>query len=141
MLLAGAEDNLLEALSLAKYSALAAFAVSPQSPPIPPWASRFTDLIVDVRDVLHKLHVESEVVPHDPAQHVGGDIVSRVSEMPGVVDGRAATVPGHLLAARVDGHEGLLLAGERVVDLERGERDAGGRSGRAGPGRLFAAGG
>lgn len=59
--------------------------------------------------------------------------------MPRVVDGRAAAVPGHLLAARVDGHEGLLLAGERVVDLERGERDAGGRCGRAGPGRLFAA--
>lgn len=60
--------------------------------------------------------------------------------MPGVVDGRAAAVPGHLLPAGIDGHKGLLLPGERVVDFERRERNTSQRSQRASPGRLLAAG-
>lgn len=59
--------------------------------------------------------------------------------MPRIVDRRPAAVPGDFLPARVDGHEGLLPAGEGVVDSERRERSA--RRGRGqGPDGLLTAG-
>ena len=77
-----------------------------------------SNLVVYIRDILHERHLKTKVVSHDPPEHIGGDIVSCMAEMSGIVDCWATAVPGDLSAFCIDWHEGNLCPGERVVDLE-----------------------
>ena len=73
------------------------------------------DLVVDVGDVAHV--GDREAARTQPAAHdVEHDHDARVPDVAVVVDGHAAHVHAHL--ARLDGYEILLLARERVVDLQ-----------------------
>jgi hypothetical protein len=73
------------------------------------------DLVVDVGDVDHIDHLEPRVLQVAP-DRVPYDTVARVAEVARVVDRRPADV--HLDLPRLEGLEGLLLPGQRVVDDE-----------------------
>ena len=65
-----------------------------------------------------RLHEDlvAEVVLEETAQDVHGQVGTRVAHVAGVVHGRAASIPAHLVA--FFGHEELLLARERVVHAQ-----------------------
>ncbi len=62
-------------------------------------------------------HVEQMKIPkvilHDATENIKSKVGTRVAHVAGVVDGRPACVPQHLVAVR--GSEGLQLPRERVV--------------------------
>ncbi len=87
------------------------------------------DLVVHVRDVADIGDMVRPVdVPQQPVQHVEDDDRPGIADMGEVIDRRAADIHPHI--GRIDGLEGLLAAGQRVVELQRHM----GPRGFAGPG-------
>ena len=74
------------------------------------------DLVVDVRDVHHVEQHVPKVLEQHTAHYVKADVVARVAEVCGVVDGGTARIP--LDAALVHRLEPLRAAGEGVEQLE-----------------------
>ena len=76
------------------------------------------DLVVDIGDVadIGDVIVSIEVA-QQAKQHVEDDDRPRVADMGEVVDRGPAHIHAHI--ARIEGLEGLLLTGERVVELKR----------------------
>ena len=76
------------------------------------------DLVIDICDIHHKFHVIAQIVTHDTAQNIGGDIIPGVSEMPCIINSRAAAIPCHTLPSRIQGHKFRLALAQGIVEPE-----------------------
>ncbi len=81
-------------------------------------AGGIDDLVVDIGDVAHITHMFRAVgVAQQPVKLVEHDRGATVADMGEIVDGRAADIHPHALG--IERLEGLLAAGQRVVEDER----------------------
>ena len=59
-------------------------------------SSSSTHLVVEISHVLNKVDVVRKVVPQDPPDDILGQVVSSMTHMGRVIDGRSTVVPVHL---------------------------------------------
>ncbi len=79
---------------------------------------RGVDLVVDVGDVADIAHMRGAVeIAQQPVEHIEDNDGPRIADMREVIDRRPADIHADIL--RVQGLEGFLAAGQRVVQDER----------------------
>lgn len=62
-----------------------------------------------------------EIILHNSAQYIGGNIIPRMAEMGVIVNCRPAGVPSDFPARRIFGDKRRFRSCQRVPDLERGK--------------------
>ena len=59
-------------------------------------AGSLDDFVVNICDVHHEKHFVSKIIRHDSSKDVKGEVGPSVAHMRGIIDRRAAIIPGHL---------------------------------------------